>query len=79
MMIPHKHRLLEVALERADFARCLAPEGEADIARATEARSSVFAALLELTMPGMSGMETPEHLAAPRGGRSRPTANAWSA
>lgn len=63
---PTQRRLLQAAVEKAGFACRVAPDGETGLAMATEAREGVDVVLLDLTMPGLSGMETLERLAAKR-------------
>ncbi len=57
---PTQRRLIQAAVEKAGFACRTAPDGESGFTTATEAGADVI--LLDLTMPGMSGMETLERL-----------------
>ncbi len=53
---PTQRRLLQAAVEKAGFACRTAPDGETGIATACEAREGIDVVLLDLTMPGLSGM-----------------------
>ena len=57
---PTQRRLIQAAVEKAGFACRTAPDGETGFTAATEAGADVI--LLDLTMPGLSGMETLERL-----------------
>ena len=57
---PTQRRLLQAAVERAGFACRVAPDGETGLDIATN--SPVDVVLLDLVMPGWSGMETLEKL-----------------
>ena len=57
---PTQRRLIQAAVEKAGFACRTAPDGETGFTTATEAGADVI--LLDLTMPGLSGMETLERL-----------------
>ncbi len=57
---PTQRRLIQAAVEKAGFACRTAPDGESGFTTATEAGADVI--LLDLTMPGLSGMETLERL-----------------
>lgn len=59
---PTQRRLLQAAVERAGFACRTAPDGEAGIATACDAREAIDVVLLDLTMPGLSGLETLDRL-----------------
>ena len=63
---PTQRRLLQAAVEKAGFACRTAPDGETGIATACEAREAIDVVLLDLTMPGLSGLETLERLAERR-------------
>jgi DNA-binding NtrC family response regulator len=63
---PTQRRLLQAAVEKAGFACRTAPDGEAGIALAADPKDGIDVVLLDLTMPGLSGMETLERLAAKR-------------
>ena len=63
---PTQRRLLQAAVEKAGFACRTAPDGEAGIALAADPKDGIDVTLLDLTMPGLSGMETLERLAAKR-------------
>ncbi len=60
---PTQRRLLTGAVERAGFAVRTAPDGETGIAIATDRNAGADVILLDLTMPGLSGLETLERLA----------------
>ena len=57
---PTQRRLIQAAVEKAGFACRTAPDGESGFTTATEAGADVI--LLDLTMPGLSGIETLERL-----------------
>ncbi|WP_084418336.1 sigma-54-dependent transcriptional regulator [Henriciella litoralis] len=57
---PTQRRLLQAAVEKSGFACRTAPDGESGFTTATEAGADVI--LLDLNMPGLSGMETLERL-----------------
>ncbi len=59
---PTQRRLLQAAVEKAGFACRTAPDGETGLQLASDAREGVDVVLLDLTMPGLSGMETLERL-----------------
>ena len=63
---PTQRRLLTAAVEKAGFACRTAPDGETGVAIATDANAGADVVLLDLTMPGLSGMETLEMLAERR-------------
>ncbi|MFN4023414.1 MAG: sigma-54-dependent transcriptional regulator [Hyphomonas sp.] len=63
---PTQRRLLQAAVEKAGFACRTAPDGEAGLQVASDPQGGVDVVLLDLTMPGLSGMETLERLAAKR-------------
>ena len=63
---PTQRRLLQAAIERGGFACRLAPDGETGVALAADARETLDVVLLDLTMPGLSGMETLDRLTAKR-------------
>ncbi|MEO0548389.1 MAG: sigma-54 dependent transcriptional regulator [Pseudomonadota bacterium] len=63
---PTQRRLLSAAVEKAGFACRTAPDGEAGIAIATDANAGTDVVLLDLTMPGLSGLETLEMLSERR-------------
>lgn len=63
---PTQRRLLQAAVEKAGFACRTAPDGEAGLQIAADPQGGVDVVLLDLTMPGLSGMETLERLAAKR-------------
>ncbi len=59
---PTQRRLLQAAVEKSGFACRTAPDGESGFAMAAEARNGIDVVLLDLVMPGLSGMETLERL-----------------
>jgi len=59
---PTQRRLLTAAVEKAGFACRTAPDGETGVAIATDANAGADVVLLDLTMPGLSGMDTLEML-----------------
>ncbi|MEO0881813.1 MAG: sigma-54 dependent transcriptional regulator [Pseudomonadota bacterium] len=63
---PTQRRLLQAAVEKAGFACRTAPDGESGYALASDESDGVDVVLLDLVMPGLSGMETLERLAERR-------------
>lgn len=63
---PTQRRLLQAAVERAGFACRTAPDGESGFAMACDPKDGVDVVLLDLIMPGLSGMETLEKLSEKR-------------
>jgi DNA-binding NtrC family response regulator len=63
---PTQRRLLQAAVEKAGFACRTAPDGETGVALAADPQDGVDVVLLDLTMPGLSGLETLERLAQRR-------------
>ncbi len=63
---PTQRRLLQAAVEKAGFACRTAPDGESGFALACDEATGVDVVLLDLIMPGLSGMETLERLAERR-------------
>ncbi len=63
---PTQRRLLTAAVEKAGFACRTAPDGETGIAVATDTSAGADVVLLDLTMPGISGMDTLEALSERR-------------
>ncbi len=63
---PTQRRLLTVAVEKAGFACRTAPDGETGVAIATDSNAGADVVLLDLTMPGLSGMDTLEMLSERR-------------
>lgn len=63
---PTQRRLLQAAVEKAGFACRTAPDGESGYALASEEANGVDVVLLDLVMPGLSGMETLERLSERR-------------
>jgi DNA-binding NtrC family response regulator len=59
---PTQRRLLQAAVERAGFAVRTAPDGEAGLALARDTREAIDVVLLDLIMPGLSGMDTLKRL-----------------
>ena len=59
---PTQRRLLSAAVEKAGFACRTAPDGESGLAIATDAAAGADVVLLDLTMPGLSGMDTLQQL-----------------
>lgn len=59
---PTHRRLLQAAVEKAGFACRTAPDGESGFNLAADAREGIDVVLLDLIMPGLSGMETLERL-----------------
>ncbi|MAP93895.1 MAG: sigma-54-dependent Fis family transcriptional regulator [Ponticaulis sp.] len=54
---PTQRRLLQAAVEKAGFACRVAPDGESGLEMARNASDGVDVMLLDLVMPGMSGMD----------------------
>jgi len=63
---PTQRRLLQAAVEKAGFACRTAPDGEAGLALASDPKDGIDVVLLDLTMPGLSGMDTLERLSTKR-------------
>ncbi|MDX1291375.1 MAG: sigma-54 dependent transcriptional regulator [Hyphomonas sp.] len=63
---PTQRRLLQAAVEKAGFACRTAPDGEAGLDLASDPKDGIDVVLLDLTMPGLSGMDTLERLSAKR-------------
>ncbi|MEM1105129.1 MAG: sigma-54 dependent transcriptional regulator [Pseudomonadota bacterium] len=63
---PTQRRLLQAAVEKAGFACRTAPDGESGYAMGHEAKDGVDVVLLDLHMPGLSGLETLERLSERR-------------
>ncbi|MEO0466296.1 MAG: sigma-54 dependent transcriptional regulator [Pseudomonadota bacterium] len=63
---PTQRRLLQAAVEKAGFACRTAPDGESGFAMASDPKDGVDVVLLDLVMPGLSGMETLERLSERR-------------
>ena len=63
---PTQRRLLQASVEKAGFACRTAPDGEAGLALAADPKDGIDVVLLDLTMPGLSGMDTLERLSAKR-------------
>ena len=59
---PTHRRLLQAAVEKAGFACRTAPDGETGFNLAADSREGIDVVLLDLIMPGLSGMETLERL-----------------
>jgi DNA-binding NtrC family response regulator len=59
---PTQRRLLQAAVERQGFRARLAENGDQALEEASEASNGVSVVLLDLIMPGLSGMETLEIL-----------------
>ena len=59
---PTQRRLLSAAVEKAGFACRTAPDGETGVAIATDANAGADVVLLDLTLPGLSGMDALEML-----------------
>ena len=59
---PTQRRLLQAAVERAGFACRVAPDGESGLDMARNPADGVDVMLLDLVMPGLSGMEVLERL-----------------
>lgn len=54
---PTQRRLLQAAVERAGFACRVAPDGESGLEMARNAADGIDVMLLDLVMPGLSGMD----------------------
>lgn len=54
---PTQRRLLQAAVEKAGFAARVAPDGESGLSMARDAGDGVDVVLLDLVMPGLSGMD----------------------
>ena len=63
---PTQRRLLQAAVERAGFACRTAPDGESGYALAADEKVGIDVVLLDLIMPGLSGMETLDRLSERR-------------
>ncbi len=63
---PTQRRLLQAAVEKAGFACRTAPDGEAGLALSSDPKDGIDVVLLDLTMPGLSGLETLERMQARR-------------
>ena len=63
---PTQRRLLQGAVEKAGFACRTAPDGESGFAMAHDPKDGVDVVLLDLVMPGLSGIETLERLSERR-------------
>ena len=63
---PTQRRLLQAAVEKAGFACRTAPDGESGYEMAHDGKGGVDVVLLDLIMPGLSGMETLERLSERR-------------
>ena len=59
---PTHRRLLQAAVEKAGFACRTAPDGETGFNLASDSNEGIDVVLLDLIMPGLSGMETLERL-----------------
>ncbi|MAI89817.1 sigma-54 dependent transcriptional regulator [Ponticaulis sp.] len=59
---PTQRRLLQAAVERAGFACRVAPDGESGLDMARNPSDGVDVMLLDLVMPGLSGMDVLERL-----------------
>jgi DNA-binding NtrC family response regulator len=59
---PTQRRLLQAAVERQGFRARMVDTGEKALEEASDARQGVDLVLLDLIMPGLSGMETLERL-----------------
>ena len=59
---PTQRRLLQAAVERQGFRARLVDSGERALEEASDAKNGVDVVLLDLVMPGLSGMETLERL-----------------
>ena len=57
---PTHRRLLQAAVEKAGFACRTAPDGESGFNLAADEREGIDVVLLDLIMPGLSGIETLE-------------------
>jgi len=63
---PTQRRLLQAAVEKSGFACRTAPDGEAGLALASDPKDGIDVVLLDLNMPGLSGMDTLERLSTKR-------------
>lgn len=63
---PTQRRLLQAAVEKAGFACRTAPDGESGLALACDEREGVDVVLLDLVMPGLTGMEALERMSDKR-------------
>ncbi len=63
---PTQRRLMQAAVEKAGFACRTAPDGQSGYALASEEANGVDVVLLDLVMPGLTGMETLERLSERR-------------
>ncbi len=63
---PTQRRLLTAAVEKVGFACRTAPDGETGVAIATDDAAGCDVVLLDLTMPGLSGLDTLEMLSERR-------------
>ena len=63
---PVQRRLLQAAVEKAGFGFRAAPDGQTGLDIAGDAREGIDIVLLDLTMPGLSGMDTLERISAKR-------------
>ncbi|MEM1150119.1 MAG: sigma-54 dependent transcriptional regulator [Pseudomonadota bacterium] len=63
---PTQRRLLQAAVEKAGFACRTAPDGESGFAMGADPKDGVDVVLLDLHMPGLSGLETLERLSERR-------------
>ncbi|MEL6473385.1 MAG: sigma-54 dependent transcriptional regulator [Pseudomonadota bacterium] len=63
---PTQRRLLQAAVEKAGFACRTAPDGDSGFALAADEKDGIDVVLLDLVMPGLSGMETLERLSERR-------------
>ncbi|MEM9739040.1 MAG: sigma-54 dependent transcriptional regulator [Pseudomonadota bacterium] len=63
---PTQRRLLQAAVEKAGFACRTAPDGDSGYAMGHDAKDGVDVVLLDLHMPGLSGLETLERLSERR-------------
>ena len=59
---PTQRRLLQAAVEKAGFACRTAPDGESGFNLAADPKDGIDVVLLDLVMPGLTGMETLERL-----------------
>jgi len=59
---PTQRRLLQAAVEKAGFACRTAPDGESGFNLAADPKDGIDVVLLDLVMPGLSGLETLERL-----------------
>jgi len=63
---PTQRRLLQAAVEKSGFACRTAPDGESGFAMGHDPKDGVDVVLLDLHMPGLSGLETLERLSERR-------------